>query len=178
MGVCDYICKRIGDALPDGGLICVTGNGAAGKTTLAGQLVDVFGAGVAGRYPFDGVYIPVPVRRQQTDENGETITAAHPKCVDLPLAFEVLTAIWEKRTAPVFSEDVRSAVHKRVGVFFPKKYNFIDGIGAYHENYTSFYGFLIFVSCSEDTEIARKLARDTSERHQSAEEVKRLFHVR
>ncbi len=178
MDIYAAICDRITAALPDGGLIGVTGNGASGKTTLIECLIKVLGSGRAGRYPFDGLYIPAPKRHLKRDEAGAVITAAHPSSVDFPLAEKVLAAIRNGLQVPIFTDDIRATAHEQTGIYSPRKYDFIDGLGACHGGLHKFYGFLIFVECSEETELARRVARDTAERHQSMEEIRRLFRMR
>jgi len=171
------IIEFIRSKLPDGGMICVTGVGAAGKTTLINQILALMGD-EADSYNFDRLLHPLPIRRGIRDPNGELVTGYHPSAVHKVIAHFTMQNIKKKKETPLFSYDDKKTITKRVGDYIPKKYNFIDGIGALHHGLHRFYDLIIFIECDLETERQRRLDRDIIEKKQTINEIEKIIRLR
>jgi uridine kinase len=167
--------KFIKENFPRGAVICVTGNGAAGKTVFANALADKLSGSV---YPFDSLYLNVDARRKLIETSGKVITGCHPDAFDYALAISVLEKIRNRQAAPLYSnQSAKDGVtnYQQIGWFQSKPYVIIDGLSALQKDLEQFYDLVIFLYCDQDVEFKRRLTRDTNT---SEFELEKIFKAR
>ena len=160
MELCEAVKKKL-----DHGLICITGQGASGKTELAKKLARHLNAGL---YSFDCLYIPDYLRRKYG------ITGCHPDAVHKSEAVEVLSKLRSGKDAPIYTAKGKKLF--KSGTYHCQKYNIIDGLGAVH--FLDYFDLVIFVECDVEVEKKRRFERDTKERGKNPEDVKKVFLLR
>lgn len=171
------VAQCITKKLPNGGLICITGAGASGKTTCANMLASLLGDVVV--YPFDGLHTPISYRRKKLRQS-HVITGAHPDTVPKELALKTIKSLKQGIETPIYrgKEENGSVTFEIVGLCKRRKYIIVDGLTALHHGLQKYYDFVIFVDCSREAEWKRRLKRDMEERDQTEEEIKNIFNLR
>ncbi|MBS3095153.1 hypothetical protein J4231_00565 [Candidatus Woesearchaeota archaeon] len=166
--------------LPNGGTICVTGCGRAGKTTLANDIVLGFGKNESGRYPFDCLHTPIEYRRKIMESRGIVITGSHPDTVIKEMALKTIKSIKNGEDVPIYESVLvgNDVEYKTIGMYRNKKYNIIDGLTAMHHSVGKLYDIVIFMECDEKTELQRRLLKEGYERNQNPEEIMKVFPLR
>ena len=177
------IANAIRSLIPDGGIICLGGLGAAGKSTFGKALADAFD-GDGGFYEGDGFQLQDTVRRNMPpDEYGHTPTGCHPDAYDADLASETLQAIQHRRTVLRYSERGvtcrKDDLPTSVGAYEPRKWTVLAGLSSLHLHFK--YQFLfdstIFMDCSLEEEKRRRFSRDRL-RGKSLDDIHATFAVR
>lgn len=174
------LAEYLRDKFPDGGLICVTGLGGSGKTTILNELVGYLGRNNAASYDFDRLYFPHDFRRSMRDDNGESITGCHPLSFDKDIALEVIKGLKKKNDVPLYATGVveGNPVYSKSGTFTYKRYVFVDGLAAMHNGLDSFYDMMIFMDCDIEIERERRISRDTTVRKRTMEDAIKVFDER
>jgi uridine kinase len=169
----------IKEKLPDGGMICITGAGASGKTVLARKLADELGRDNSGHFEFDCFYIPDFLRREMKDSCGETITGCHPSSINRELATKTIISIKKCADTETYFPAVENgkATFKISGFYKCKKYNLIDGLASPHAG-AELYDMIIFIECAPEVERKRRFQRDIMERKKPAKDVEKIFEIR
>jgi HAD superfamily hydrolase (TIGR01509 family) len=171
-----FLKHSIETKLPAGGLICLCGPGASGKSTLARALEQALGDAVV--YSFDGLFLAREKRRSMRDEHNESLSAAHPKAVRTAEAVDVLRLLRAGSPAPAYGSDHTPDAERVLSFVRPKKYTLVEGIGSLHPPFAELYNYIIFLDISPDAELARRFARDEREKAQSREEIMATFAIR
>ena len=165
----------IRERLPNGGLLCLTGLGASGKSTFARELVEALGPEEAAKYRFDDLYWDTEQRRKTKGTDGEDITGCHPLSVYDPLARKVLEDLKKRLDVPVFSTKNDQLVHWPVGTYENRRFNIVDGLAAALGGRERLYDLLIFMDCDLQTEEKRRFSRDVNARKKKPKDVKEIF---
>ncbi|MDP7458125.1 MAG: hypothetical protein QGH47_05350 [Candidatus Woesearchaeota archaeon] len=178
MKIQEQVLKKIGgyitNKIPHGGVICITGQGTAGKTWLAKKLASHLGTETVGVYAFDNVFYPLHIRRKTSDAAGDKLTGCHPFSTPEKIARQVISNIKNKEPAAVYSDDLKRTVFHQTGWYHPKKYTIIDGLAALHHGVYEMMDVIIFMVCSDDVEFQRRSHRDIHERKLSQEDLEKM----
>lgn len=174
------IVNFIKEKLPSKGIICITGCGRSGKTAIANMLLLILGENKAGIYPFDCLHTPIDYRRRIMEKKCIVITGSHPDTVIKEMAWNTIKSIKAGKDAPIYiSEFIDDNVeYKTIGLYKNKKYNIVEGLTAMHHSLGQFYDMVIFVECSSEVELQRRLFKEGYEMNQSSEEIRKMFPLR
>lgn len=176
-GVARDVASHIRRVLPDGGLILLTGLGAAGKTTFSSELADALEH--ASVFHSDGCQFRDAHRRGVTLEDGTSPTGCHPQAYDHALLQDCLKTLKAGGTvAQLHSDGVLphdpSSQHV-VSYIHTSRWNIVEGLCAVHE--FEKFDFSIFLDCSLEEERRRRFKRDIS-RGKDPADVEKIFKVR
>ena len=179
--VIDAIIADLRKSLPTGGVICVTGLGASGKSEMVEAIVRQMSPGEAGHYVFDKLYY-ADAQRRRIRVDGDPMSGCCPRSFDRSLALACVEGI--SRGAPVatydkeYSEQDNETTFHEKGTYTPKTFNFIDGLAAMHRGLWQYYDYIIFMDCHIDVERTRRLHRDICVKGKDPNDVIRIFDIR
>lgn len=178
--VLEKIADFIKEKLPNGGLICVTGSGRSGKTAFASNIILTLGKDKSGVYPFDCLHTPILYRRKLMEKTGTVITGSHPNTVIKEMVWKTIESIKAGKDTPIYeSEFVNENVeYKIIDIYKNKMYNIVEGLTAMHHSLWQLYDMVIFLKCSSEVELQRRLFQEGYEKNQSPEEIKKIFPLR
>jgi len=154
-------------------LIAITGGSGSGKTWLAGKLKRRLGRR-AGRLSLDDFYRDLshlPPRQR------DRVNFDHPDAIDWPLFLQCLQQIQRGEAARLPRYDFATHTrHARPRVWRPRPVVFIDGLWLLHRpELRRLYTHTVYLDCAEELRLARRLARDQSERGRSRASVLRQW---
>lgn len=178
--ILEKIADFIKEKLPSGGIICITGCGRSGKTTLTNRLLLTLGEDKAGRYPFDCLHTPISYRRNLMEKKDIVVTGPHPDTVIKEMGWKTVKSIKSGEDTPVYASEFidDNVKYNTIGLYKNKKYNIVDGITAMHHSLGQFYDMVIFLECSSEVELQRRLFKEGYEMNQSSEEIRNVFPIR
>jgi len=156
-------------------LIAITGGSGSGKTWLAGKLKRRLGRR-AGRLSLDDFYrdlSPLPPRQR------DRVNFDHPDAIDWPLFLQCLQQIQRGEAARLPRYDFATHTrHARPRIWRPRPAVFIDGLWLLHRpELRRLYARTVYVDCPGELRLARRLARDLSERGRSRASVLRQWRL-
>jgi uridine kinase len=155
-------------------LIAVVGGSGSGKTWLADRLEKTLGPDLCTRLSLDDFYRDLthlsPARR-------ERINFDNPRAIDWTLFGNVLRRLDAGQTAQIPVYDF--ATHTRRPEWRlaqPRQWVIVDGLWLlYRTRIRSFFHRSVFLHCPARLRLARRLARDTAERHRTPASVRNQF---
>ena len=146
----------------------IAGGSCSGKTTLARDLGKLFDARIL---KMDDYYKGFHVTEEKFDYNFD-----EPAAIDMELLVEHLRHLKSGRAIekPVYD----FSTHNRKGYesFAPVKLVVLDGLFALHDVLREHMDVLIYVDCSEENRLERRIKRDMEERGRTRESVIYQFH--
>lgn len=156
-------------------LVAIIGGSGSGKTWLAEQLGAELGASAA-RLALDDFYrdcshVPMEKRGQ--------INFDHPRAIDWAEFERVLGACLAGKTVRVPSYDFETHSRRaRPRLFRPRQIILVDGLWLIHRRaLRRLFGVSIFLKCSQQMRLKRRLARDLLNRGRSAASVCEQFRL-
>lgn len=153
--------------------IAIVGGSGSGKTWLAEWLLRQL-EGDASRISLDDFYRDLSML---TLEQRDQVNFDHPDSIDWPLFHRCITEIGQGQTTPLpvydfttHSRRVEPAVHE------PRRLILLDGLWLMHRpELRQLYSLSIFVECSDELRLNRRLLRDQGERGRSEQSVRMQF---
>ena len=155
-------------------VIGIGGCSGSGKTTLARELAHELNATL---FPLDLYYrdlslFPLDTRHKRNFD--------HPDSLESELILEHVRGLGrgEPIERPVYDFSTHSRVHGKTDRVTPERYVIVEGILALH--YTELlplYTLTVYVDCSHDVCLTRRIYRDTRERGRTEESVREQFHA-
>ena len=158
-------------------LIGVTGGTASGKTTLCKEIFNSLKVVQdCILLSMDNFYKGLS---DEEHEDADNYNFDHPNALDFDSMHSCIADLMERKDIEIPTYDFAS--HKRTPVTIPiKSSNFIlfEGILAlYDPRLRDRMDFKIFVTADDDTRLARRLYRDTTERGRTVEGVLKQYHM-
>lgn len=153
-------------------LVAVGGCGASGKTHLALEISNRFKKKDVSILNLDGYYYDKDYRRKLN------ITGCNVNSVKLSLLKNHLLNIKKGKNFKVPQEKVNNE-----GLFFKKNYpqkriNIVDGLASMFKPLIKYYDLVVFIECSDKTQLERRIKRDKNKRGLSLSEIRSVFNHR
>ena len=147
-------------------LIGIAGGSCAGKTLIAQQIATRVDGTIL---PLDDYYVGID---HIPDNNFD-----HPSAMELTLLKHHLHLL--KQGKPIHKPIYDFVTHKRVGYqpFTPSHVIITEGLYALHQMFRNILDIKIYVEAHAATRLARRLARDMSERGRTRESVLRQWYT-
>jgi len=147
-------------------LIGIAGGSCAGKTLIAQQIATRVDGTIL---PLDDYYVGID---HIPDNNFD-----HPSAMELTLLKHHLHLL--KQGKPIHKPIYDFVTHKRVGyhLFTPSNVIITEGLYALHQMFRNILDIKIYVEAHTATRLARRLARDMSERGRTRESVLRQWYT-
>ncbi len=164
---------RMAGPEPTPRLIAITGGSGAGKSWLADRLQRTFGNDSA-RLSLDNFYRDLSL--MSPEERGK-VNFDDPGSIDWPCVEHVLNDCRTCRPTRVPSYDFATHTRLSRGEWWqPKPLIFVDGLWLLHSAaMRSLFDLKIFVDCTTDLRLQRRVARDVLERGRTEASVRRQF---
>ena len=154
-------------------LIAIVGGSGSGKSWLADRLQQAFGDNVS-RVCLDAFYrdrshLP-PARRS-------CINYDHPRCIDWRSLEEALISLSRGRPAVLPQYDFATHTRSQVGATVPPApIVLVEGLWLMRRpSIRKLFALTIFLDCTGDLRLHRRLMRDAAERGRTSESVRRQF---
>lgn len=155
-------------------VIGIGGCSGSGKTTLARELAHELNATL---FPLDLYYrdlskFPLDTRHKRNFD--------HPDSLESELILEHVQGLsrGEPIERPVYDFSTHSRVPGRTDRVAPQRYVIVEGILALHyPELLPLYTLTVYVDCSHDVCLTRRIHRDTRERGRTEESVREQFHA-
>lgn len=154
-------------------LVAIVGGSAAGKTWLADQLQSLLGD-KAARLSLDDFYRD---RSHLSPARRAKINFDHPRAIDWPRVEQTLKAFLAGQPAFVPAYDFASHSRKTdPQILSPKPVLLVDGLWLLHRPaLRKLFALSIFIDCSANARLSRRLTRDMRSRGRSSESVRQQF---
>ena len=154
-------------------LVALAGGSGAGKTWLAAELSKRLGAGCE-RLCLDDFYRD---RSQLAPARRARVNFDHPAALDWPCLERVLELLAARIPALAPTYDFSTHCRRPAGhEIQPRPCVLVEGLWTWHHpRIRDLFALRIFVRCSRELRLERRLQRDTSERGRSREDVLRQF---
>lgn len=154
-------------------LVAVVGGSGSGKTWLADRLQAAAGAR-CGRLSLDDFYRDLSHLswKRRTQVNFD-----HPRAIDWPLFHRVLEELQHGQKVELPQYDFATHTRRPTGrLLEPRDLMLVDGLWLLHRaEVRSRFAWSIFLRCSADVRLQRRLARDLAERGRDRASVARQF---
>lgn len=155
-------------------VIGIGGCSGSGKTTLARELANEL---TATLFPLDLYYrdlsqFPLDTRHKRNFD--------HPDSLESELILEHVTGLsrGEPIERPVYDFSTHSRVLGKTDHVAPGRFVIVEGILAlYYAELLPLYTLTVYVDCSHDVCLTRRIHRDTRERGRTEESVREQFHA-
>ncbi len=154
-------------------LVAIVGGSGSGKTWLADALGAALGK-KAARMSLDDFYLDrshLPAARRAR------INYDHPRAIDWPRLEQALTDLRAGRSTRAPQYDFKNHARRRTArVVRPAPLLLLDGLWLLRRpKLRRVFHLTIFIECPAQTRLARRLARDSSERGRTAASIRRQF---
>jgi uridine kinase len=154
-------------------LVGIAGGSGAGKSWLAQRLFNFY-APRAGRISLDSFYLDrshLPLKRR------DLVNFDHPRAIDWPLFEKVLREVKDGAQLIVPAYDFKTHCRMSGGEqWIPKNIVLVDGLWLlWRKAVRELFDITIFLDCAEELRLARRVARDVTERGRSEVSVRRQF---
>ncbi len=151
-------------------IVGITGGSASGKTTFLKELGNLFGKDEVCILSQDNYY--KPVGSQARDENGQ-INYDLPEGIDLDAFFEDILLLKSGQIAK--RREYRFQHEEQMGdwlTFYPAPILIVEGLFIfYRSDISEHFDLRLFIEVHEETQLQRRLVRDTTERNVPADYV-------
>lgn len=150
-------------------LVAIGGCGASGKTHLALELSNRFKKKEVNILNLDGYYYNKDYRRKLN------ITGCNINSVRLHLLKHHLANIKRRKNFKVPKEKVNNESSFFKKRYSSKKINIIDGLTTMFKPLIHYYDLIVFIECSDKTQLERRIKRDKNKRNLDLNEIRRVF---
>lgn len=157
-------------------IIGVAGSSGSGKTSFCKELVNIikekFGEDIINEIDLDGFYKDIPPSVNGNDYNWDS-----PNAFDINKILETLRRLKNGESVWIPKHDYKN--YKMIPnaiLVNPTKFIIIENLFTlYWEKILPFLDLKIFIECHQDLALARRIIRDTNERHYDDETILRRY---